>query len=110
MRTLIQDMRYGLRMLLKNPGFTIVAALTLALAIGANTAIFSVINALVLKSLPVEHNDELVIIGDPAGVHSRSGGTPALDQLSYPLYKVLTENSDVFSQTFASGEIGRAHV
>ncbi len=86
MRTLLQDLRYGFRMLGKNPGFTTVAVLTLALAIGANTAIFTVIDALVLKSLPVNDSASLVILGDPSRVHSRSSGTPSVDIFSYPLY------------------------
>lgn len=62
MNTLIQDMKYGLRMLVKNKGFSIVAILTLALGIGANTAIFSVINALLLRPLPFNEPERIVAI------------------------------------------------
>jgi predicted permease len=97
-----QDVRYGLRMLGKNPGFTAIAILTLALGIGANTAIFSIFNQILMKRLPVRNPEELVLLKSPGPKHGHtwSDGDPS-EMFSYPLYKGLAKNSSVFDGVIA---------
>lgn len=110
MGTFLQDLRYALRMLGKNPAFTAVAVVTLALGIGANTAIFSLENAVMLKMLPVKNPGELVVVGDPTEVHGRHMGDPQVNEFSYPLYRDIRDGSSVFSGMLASGEAHRQRV
>jgi predicted permease len=95
MQTLLQDLRYGARMLLKKPGFTAVAALTLALGIGANTAIFSLIDAVLLKTLPVKDPEQLVALSSVMGAGERRLS------FSYPAFHDLRERNQVFAEIFA---------
>src|SRR5689334_6517657 len=97
MTTLLQDLRYGLRGLWKSPGFTIVAVLSLALGVGANTAIFSIVNAVLLRSLPFSHPERLVkIVASNRGVGARDIG------LSVPEFDDLRSRSGVFDQVTAT--------
>ena len=77
METLIKDIRYGVRGLLKRPGFTVIALITLALGIGAKTAIFSVVNAVLLRPLPFQKPEELVIVWEDAAFAGFPHNTPA---------------------------------
>jgi putative ABC transport system permease protein len=88
-----RDVRYAVRMFVKNPGFTVAIVLTLALGIGANTAIFSLIDALMLRWLPVANPQELVQVSFRTS--ENSGGVE--DSFSYPIVRALSERTDVFA-------------
>ncbi|HYG61443.1 MAG TPA: ABC transporter permease, partial [Thermoanaerobaculia bacterium] len=107
---LLQDLGFALRTFRRSPTLTLVALLSLALGIGANTAIFSMLNAFLLRPLPVHDPAGLVAVGDPTRVHDLSEGTVRTDLFSYPLYRELRERNRVFTGMFASGDAGRLTV
>ena len=96
MGALLQDLRYGIRTLAKNPGFTIVAVLTLALGIGANTAIFSVVDAVLLRPLPYPESDRLFM------VYQTLPQDPAQNTgVSYPNYLDWAQQNEAFESMAA---------
>jgi len=97
----LQDLRFGARKLRKNPGFAIIAVLTLALGIGANTAIFSLINTVMLKSLPVTKPSELYRLGEGNSCCVLDGLQGNFGIFSYALYKQLQANTPEFSNLSA---------
>ncbi|MGO9273741.1 MAG: ADOP family duplicated permease [Terriglobia bacterium] len=119
LETLLQDLRYGARMLARNPGFTVVAVIALALGIGANTAIFSLMDAVMLKMLPVKNPQELTQLNwaaqslpgiMPANriIHSLMGnsdqdktGRFTSTSFSYPAFEQIHAHNEVFSKVFA---------
>src|ERR1041384_2689073 len=120
--TLLRDLRYGFRMLRRSPGMTAVAIFSLALGIGANTALFSVVDAVLLKTLPVEHPEQLIVFewqsGRPFRVSGMSGtsnvdvppGRRGVSMFRYDVYQQMqkaqaTETGSALSDLFAFGPI-----
>ncbi|MFN7949879.1 MAG: ABC transporter permease [Blastocatellia bacterium] len=98
MHSFWQDLRYGARMLLKQPGFTLIAVLTLALGIGANTAIFSVVNAVLLRSLPYPQAEQLMKVVQG---NTNPGKAPTPVFWSYPRFEALRDLNQSFTNVAA---------
>jgi predicted permease len=107
---ILQDVRYAVRSLRQHRAFSLTVVLMLALGIGANATIFSLVDALLLRPLPVGHPEGLVTIGDPAAVDSRWTGSPVTDYVSYPLYVDLRDRNGVLSDLYANGSAGDVDV
>ena len=107
MHAILHELRYAFRQLRKSPGFAIVAVLTLALGIGANTAIFTLLDQALLRALPVSHPEQLVrlqYVGSNTGRINAFGGD-SHDYFSYPMYRDLRDKNQVFSGVLANDEI-----
>ena len=105
-----QDLLYALRTLRRNAAFTALVVGGLALGIGANATIFSLIDAMLIRKLPVSNPDELVAVGDEEMVTSSGYGTPRAESFSYLLYRDVRDNNRVFDGVLATGPTGRLDV
>jgi hypothetical protein len=109
MESLIKDLKYGLRGLVKRKGFAAIAVVTLALGIGANTAIFTLVNAVMLKSLPVSHPEQLVLFSDTTGEGTSFEDSPRVgewNRFNYASYLYFRDHNQSFQDIAAlrSGE------
>ncbi len=98
---LLRDINYGIRAMLRSRAITLVAVLSLALGIGGNTAIFSLIDQIILKALPVQHPEQLVLFGDGLD-EGISDGFPNIVLYSYPFYREMQKRNQVFSEVAAA--------
>lgn len=108
--SILRDVHYALRSLRGRPAFTLTVVATLAIGIGANAAIFTLVDALLLRPLPVPHPEQLVIVSDPAAVNTNSMGTPLTDFVSLPVYREVRARNAVFTDMYASGATGSLDV
>jgi putative ABC transport system permease protein len=95
--SLVRDFRYGVRTLAKNPAFTLIAMATLALGIGANTAMFSLLDQVVLRLLPVRDPERIVIVRETGNHYGNSFGP---NTISWPMFEDLRDNNQAFSEMF----------
>ncbi|HWH51334.1 MAG TPA: ABC transporter permease [Gemmatimonadaceae bacterium] len=102
--SLTRDLQFALRSLRSRPAFTFTVIATLALGIGANAAIFTLVDALLLRPLPVTHPEQLVIVSDPAAVNSGWDGSPVTDYVSFGLYRDVRARNTVFTDMYANGQ------
>ncbi|HEX5437627.1 MAG TPA: ABC transporter permease [Gemmatimonadaceae bacterium] len=110
LENLRQDAAYAVRTLRHHKGYTAIVLLILALGIGANAAIFTLIDSLLLRALPVPHPEQLITIGDPARTGGVSEGTPRTDLVSYPVYADLRDQNHAVTGLYASGRTNRLDV
>jgi len=109
MSNLLQDLLYALRNFARNPIFAAVALLSLALGIGCNTAIFSLMDQVLLRYLPVQHPEQLVLLTDPPPNQGRVSSQYAGDfSFSYPMYREIRDHNPVFSGVLARMPVNSA--
>jgi predicted permease len=106
LESILRDLRFAVRSLRSRPAFTLTIVAMLALGIGANAGIFTLVDALLLRPLPVSHPEQLVIVSDPAQVNTNTVGAPITDYVSFLLYKDVRARNTVLSDMYATGWSG----
>ena len=101
LESFVQDVSYGMRSLFRSPALTLVALVSLALGIGANTAIFGLMDAVMLRSLPVKHPEQLVMMGEARSAGIEGENEVNTELYAYPFFQRVRQNNQVFSDTAA---------